>query len=90
MLAHIFISGFVQGVGFRAFIKHHALKLGLTGWVKNLPDNRVEAVFTDSKEQIEKMIGICEKGPFLSEVKDVVVEWKDSSAGNFKNFEIHR
>jgi len=89
MVAHVFITGFVQGVGFRAFIKHNALKLGLTGWVKNLPDNRVEAFFQGSKEQIEKIIFICKKGPFLSEVKDVVAEWKDS-AETFKTFEILR
>jgi len=76
-ICHIFISGFVQGVGFRQFVKHHALKLKLTGWVKNLPDNRVEAVFCGLKEQIEKIISICRKGPFLSEVKDVQVNFED-------------
>lgn len=77
MVAHVFITGFVQGVGFRRFVRHQALKLGLTGWVKNLPDNRVEAVFCGSKEQIEKIIFLCEKGPFLSEVKDVQVNFED-------------
>ena len=56
MVAHVFISGFVQGVGFRQFVKRSAIKLGLTGWVKNLSDNRVEAVFAGTKEQIEKTI----------------------------------
>jgi len=77
MTARVFISGFVQGVGFRQFIKQNALKLGLTGWVKNLQDNRVEAVFVGSKENIEKMITLCRKGPFLSEVKDVETIWED-------------
>lgn len=87
MTAHIFISGFVQGVGFRRFVKHHAVKLGLTGWVKNLEDNRIEAVFQGSKEQIEKIISICKKGAFLSEVKDIEVFWDDISQ-NFEGFEI--
>ena len=94
MTCRIFISGFVQGVSFRQFVKRNALQVGLTGFVKNLPDNRVEALFQSSassdqeaKEQIEKIIAICEKGPFLSEVKDVVVEWEDSSE-NFDTFEI--
>lgn len=87
MVARVFISGFVQGVGFRQFVKRSALKLGLTGWVKNLPDNRVEALFQGPKETIEKAISVCKKGPFLSEVKDIVVEWEDSSAENFKTFE---
>lgn len=88
MVVHVLISGFVQGVGYRRFARHHALKLGLTGWVKNTSDNRVEAVFSGPKEQIEKIIPICEKGPFLSEVKDVVVDWEDKSTENFNSFEI--
>ena len=71
--AHIFISGFVQGVGFRQFIKNNADKLELTGFVGNLPDGRVEAVFSGSKEKIEEMIKVCKKGPFLSEVENVEV-----------------
>lgn len=77
MTVHIFVSGFVQGVSYRQFAKRNAIKLGLTGWVKNLPDNRVEAVFLGSKEQIEKIISVCQKGPFLSEVKDVQVSFED-------------
>ena len=88
MVAHVFISGFVQGVGFRRFVKHHAIKLGLTGWVKNLADNRVEVLLQGSKEQIEKIIAVCKKGAFLSEVKDVAVEWEDTSE-SFNSFEIH-
>lgn len=88
MLARVFISGFVQGVGYRRFVKSAAKKLGLTGWVKNLADNRVEAILQGSKEQIEKMIAICEKGPFLSEVKNVVVEWEDQPTEIFSTFEI--
>lgn len=93
MTAHIFISGFVQGVGFRQFIKNKANSLDLTGWVKNLPDNRVEAVFLGQKETIEKMIKICRKGPFLSEVKNVEVIWEENPpAGDrdFESFEIIR
>ena len=85
----VFISGFVQGVGFREFIKRSARKFGLTGWVRNLLDNRVEAVFCGSKEQIEKIITICRKGPFLSEVRDVEVLWNEGSEERtYKTFEI--
>jgi acylphosphatase len=87
MLAHILISGFVQGVGYRRFVRHHALKLGLTGWVKNLPDNRVEAIFQGSREKMEEIIKICKKGPFLSEVKDVQVEFEDAREA-FNSFDI--
>lgn len=95
MIAHIFISGFVQGVGFRQFTKRNAIKLSLTGWVRNLPaspqggpDNRVEAVFQGSKEKIDPMIKICRKGPFLSEVKDVDVVWEEKSKEAYEDFEI--
>lgn len=86
--AHIFISGFVQGVGFRQFIKKSAEQVRVTGWVRNLPDNRVEAILQGSKEKIDEMIAVCENGPFLSEVKNVVVEWDDNSTETFKTFEI--
>jgi len=88
MVAHVLVSGFVQGVGFRRFVKHHALKLGLTGWVKNLSDNRVEALFSGPKEQLEKIILICEKGSFFAEVKNIQVEWEDQATENFTSFNI--
>lgn len=75
--AHVFISGFVQGVGFRQFVKRKARELGLRGWVKNLPDNRVEALFQGDGKKIEEVIAHCQKGPFLSEAEDVVVEWEE-------------
>lgn len=75
MQAHVFISGFVQGVGFRQFIKRKAKELGLTVWIKNLSDGRVEALFEGSRDRIEEVISLCREGPFLSEVKNVEVEW---------------
>jgi len=87
--AHIFVSGFVQGVGFRAFVKKEAHKLSIKGWVKNLSDNRVEILAEGSKEEIEKLAMLCEKGPFLSEVKDVTVSWVDDSS-KLTGFEIIR
>lgn len=87
MNARIFISGFVQGIGFRHFIRSKAESLSLSGWVKNLPDGRVEVLFQGPEEKIEKAIKECNKGPFLSEVKDIVVEWEDSKVV-YKDFEI--
>lgn len=89
MVARVFVSGFVQGVGFRQFVLRQAQHLRLTGWVKNLQDNRVEAVFCGSKEKIDQMILVCRKGPFLSEVKDVDIVWEENSQGSpYKTFEI--
>ncbi len=85
--AHIFISGFVQGVGFRQFIRHHAQKLGITGWVKNLPDARVEAFFQGTKKNIDHMISLCKKGTIVSEVENVYVDWEDTTQ-QFTTFEV--
>lgn len=54
--AHIFVSGRVQGIFFRSSTQKKARELGLTGWVRNLQDGRVEAVFEGEKDKIEKMI----------------------------------
>lgn len=89
MSTQVFISGFVQGVGFRQFVKRTALKIGLKGFVRNLSDGRVEAILTGERENIEKMILFCRKGPFLSEVKDVEVFWqKNGKEQFFESFEI--
>ncbi len=61
--AHVFISGRVQGVGYRYSTVDTASQLGLTGWVRNLPDNRVEAVFEGAREVVEDMVRWCHSGP---------------------------
>jgi len=75
--AHVFISGTVQGVGYRQFVRSNARKLGLIGWVRNTEDGGVEAVFQGKEDIIEDMIGICRQGPFLSEVKHIGFEWEE-------------
>ena len=72
---------------FRQFIKWKARKLGIKGWVKNLPagkaglsDQRVEAVFKGSKENIDAMILFCKKGPFLAKIKGVTVVWEEEDS----------
>ena len=73
MSVKVFISGQVQGVGFRQFIKQFARKLKITGWVRNLKDGRVEAFFQGEEKDVKKLIRACCKGPFLAHVKDVQV-----------------
>lgn len=87
--ARVLISGFVQGVGFRHFIKNKALEFGLTGWVRNLPDGRLETVLQGSKEKINEMIELCKKGPLLSEIEDVEVEWQEEDK-QFSDFLIQK
>ena len=86
MQARIYILGFVHGVGLRRFIKGKAERLGLKGYVKNLPDGRVEAVVNGSKEKIEELIKVIEKGTFFSDVKSVQIEWE--KGGDFEDFKI--
>ncbi len=87
MTAHLIISGFVQGVGYRHFVRNNAQKLGLTGWVANVPDGKVETLLQGQKEKIEEMIRLCRKGPFLSEIENVDVEWRETEE-EFSDFEI--
>lgn len=85
--AHLIISGKVQGVYFRGFTAELATRLGLTGWVKNIPSRQVEAVFEGDKEVIEEAIKQCYIGPPLSKVTNIEVTWSDYT-GSYKTFEI--
>lgn len=74
--AHVFISGKVQGVGYRYYTTKQAQTLKLNGWVKNLPDGRVEAVFEGKTLIVEKMIKWCYEGSPNAVVTDVAVQMK--------------
>ena len=84
---HVFISGFVQGVGFRRFVINKARELGLAGWVRNSPDGRVEALLQGQKGAADKIIEQISKGPFLSEVRDIRVSLEDSKI-TYSSFDI--
>ncbi len=86
--AHVFISGKVQGVGYRFSTLHEARRLGINGWVKNLLDRRVEAVFEGSKVLVEVMIQWCQQGPTGAVVQDVVVEYETPEG--LRGFEMKR
>ena len=85
--AHVLISGRVQGVFFRYETKCLAVKLGVAGWVRNLPDGRVEAVFEGEKEDVERMIEFCHRGPPGAIVREVEVSWEEPT-GRFQGFRI--
>lgn len=85
--AHVYVSGRVQGVFFRSETQDEALRHSLTGWVRNLPDDRVEAVFEGEKENVEKLIEFCRKGPPGARVTKVDVTWEDYK-GQFKSFTV--
>jgi acylphosphatase len=73
--ARAVIRGRVQGVFFRAETRDRARSLGLSGWVRNVPDGTVEAVFEGDRERIESILGWCRQGPALAQVDEVQIEW---------------
>jgi acylphosphatase len=85
--AHVYVSGGVQGVFFRDSARERAEQLGLAGWVRNLPDGRVEAVFEGPREKVREMVRWCEEGPPHATVKDVDAEF-EAPAGDLRGFEV--
>ncbi len=83
---HLRMSGRVQGVGFRFFAERVARELGVSGFVRNLPDGRVEVLAEGEKGAVETFIGELRRGPIGAIVRDVTVEW-ESPAG-LKDFVI--
>jgi len=84
---HVFISGRVQGVFFRAYTRDTAVREGVQGWVRNVPDGRVEAVFEGDREKVDRMVAWCHVGSPLGHV-DRVEEWEEPCSGEFREFEI--
>lgn len=85
--AHLYVSGIVQGVFYRAFTREVANSLGLKGWVRNLPDGRVEIIFEGERSLIEIAINKCRKGPPGAQVKDIEIKWESDLEG-FQDFRI--
>lgn len=83
----VLISGKVQGVYFRAYTKEEADRLGVKGWVRNLPDGRVEALFEGEESLVEEMIKWCHKGSPYSVVTNVEVI-EEPYRGEFHDFKI--
>jgi acylphosphatase len=79
--AHVWISGRVQGVFFRSNTQEEAQRRGLQGWVRNLPDGRVEAVFQGEESSVQEMIRWCQAGSSFSRVDDVEVRWEEPETG---------
>jgi acylphosphatase len=85
--AHVIIQGLVQGVFFRASTREKALQLGVGGWVRNLPDGGVEALFEGEKKKVEEIVGWCHKGPSGARVIKVDLAW-ETYKGEFKHFDV--
>ena len=85
--AHILVTGKVQGVFFRDFTRENAIRLGLTGWVRNVPAGGVELVVEGEKEKILQLVEKLRQGPPVSRVKEVSVNWQ-THEGEFDDFSI--
>ena len=84
---HAYVSGRVQGVFFRSSVADLAESLGVTGWVRNLADGRVETILEGEKSSVEKVIHFCQKGPPGAHVSKVEVNWEEAR-GEFPHFKI--
>jgi acylphosphatase len=73
---HVWVSGRVQMVFFRASTQHVAREAGLAGWVRNLPDGRVEAVFEGPSDAVRGLVDWCHQGPPTAHVEHVEVAWE--------------
>jgi acylphosphatase len=81
------IEGYVQGVGFRAFVQDQAIRLGLSGWVRNRWDGSVEVVAEGDRLILEKLLTALYRGPHGSQVMGVNLEWQPAS-GEFSGFRV--
>jgi acylphosphatase len=86
--AHVYISGRVQGVGFRAATRRKAATIGVDGWVKNLADGRVEAVFEGESDQVDSMMEWAESGPSTARVDEIDLTYE--APMEVDGFEIRR
>jgi len=84
---HVYASGMVQGVFFRAETAEIAERLGLSGWVRNLTDGRVEALFEGQEDKVEEVVEFCRRGPSGAHVSNLDVK-REEWTGEFRRFTI--
>ena len=85
---HVFVSGEVQNTGFRQAIADKANEQGVTGWVRNLPDGRVEAVLEGPRDEVYRVVGLCRAGPSGARVDGVQVDREPPK--NEKTFKVKK
>ena len=87
---HVWVKGRVQGVGFRAHVEYFARQTGgLTGWVRNVRDDTVEAIAEGQRANVERLIQAMKDGPRSSRVDESKVEWEEPT-GEFDRFGVKR
>ena len=83
--AHIWVTGRVQGVGFRAYVEYNAHKLGINGWVRNVGYETVEAIAEGTFEQVQQFVQMMKTGPRAARVDECRVD-DETPAGEFHEF----
>ncbi len=86
---HVWVTGRVQGVGFRAHVQYIALQVGVMGWVRNVGYDEVEAVAEGEREKLERFVDGMKAGPPGSHVDESRVEWENPT-GEFSRFYVRR
>jgi acylphosphatase len=84
---NVVVEGYVQGVGFRAFVQDQAIRLGLSGWVRNRWDGSVEVVAEGERLILEKLLTALYRGPRGAQVMGVTPEWQPA-VGEFSGFRV--
>jgi len=82
---HVWVKGRVQGVGFRAFVQQIAYSIGVTGWVRNVGYDTVEAMVEGTKAQIDQFLQMVKRGPSVSRVDESREDWEQAT-GEFRSF----
>lgn len=86
---HVYFSGHVQGVGFRYSVKQLSLEFDVTGWMKNLPDGRVELVAEGERNELETFQAAIPDAGLRRFIRDTQSHWSEGT-GEFRGFEIAR
>ncbi len=86
---HVWVKGRVQNVGFRAHVQYSARQIGVTGWVRNVGYDTVEAIGEGERQQLERLVEAVKTGPMGSRVEESNVEWQNAT-GEFVDFQLRR
>ncbi len=86
---HVVVKGRVQGVGFRAHVQYSARQIGVTGWVRNVGYDTVEASAEGERAKLDRFVEAVKRGPVGAQVDESQVEWQNAT-GEWSDFQMRR
>ena len=86
---HVWVKGRVQNVGFRAHVQYSARQIGVTGWVRNVGYDTVEATGEGERDKLDRFVEAVKTGPVGSQVDEANVEWQNAT-GEWADFQLRR